>query len=141
MSKRLVAGLVVIAFVVSFAGAACALDIGDALKFFGIAWAVRHFSGQINTSINTLLGQKGVQWEGTTKVVPIVSLGKGIYLGAAQVAGSPDLVKGIKAVGQGEGRIGDLRGKLYVPLATTKPQKKVERVKGVGVSAIVDFKL
>ena len=142
MSKKAVAGLLIVAFVVSFCGvAAYALDIGDAVKFFGIAFAVRHFSGQLNSFINTLLAQKGVQWEGATKVVPIVSLGRGVYIGAAQVAGSPELVKQIKAVGQGETSIGDLRGKLYVPLASNKPQKKIERVKGVGVTAIIDFKV
>jgi hypothetical protein len=130
------------AFMVSFCGVATyALNLGVVLKLGGIVMAVKLFSGQLNTFINTLLGQKGMQYEGTTKVVPIVSLGRGVYVGAAQVAGAPELVKQIKAVGQGEGQIGDLRGKLYVPLATTKPQKKVERVKGVGVSAIIDFKL
>ncbi|MDO8586906.1 MAG: hypothetical protein Q7T82_07680 [Armatimonadota bacterium] len=142
MPKKLIAVLVLLTFVVAFGGVAVnASLIGDAVKIFGIGFAVSKFGGQINKFINTLLNQRGVKWEGTTKVVPIISIGRGAYVGAAQVAGAPDIVKQTKAVGQGEGRIGDLRGKLLVPMSTTNPLKGIKRVKGVGVTAIVDFRI
>ncbi|MDO8682015.1 MAG: hypothetical protein Q7N50_00840 [Armatimonadota bacterium] len=142
MSRKLVAVLVLMAFVISFSGVTVyALDLGDVIKVFGIAYAVRVFSGQINSFINNLLNQKGIKWEGTTKVVPIISIGSGTYLGAAQVAGDPSLVNQTKAVGQGELNIGDLRGKLLVPMQTTNPLKGLKRVEGIGVTAVIDFRI
>ena len=142
MSRRLVAILVLVAFAVSFAGtAAYALNLGSVLKLFGIAYAVKVFGPQINSFINSLLSQRGVKREGTTKVVPIISIGSGGYIGAAQVAGRPDIVKQTQAVGQEETNIGSLRGKLLVPISSKTPQKGLKRVKGVGVTAVIDFKI
>lgn len=115
--------------------------IGDALKLFGISYVVRHFGGQINSFINKLAGQKGIKWEGTTKVVPIFSIGAGAYVGAAQVQGPSDLVDNVKAVGQVETKISSFRGRLLVPVNTSKPGKNLTRIKGVGISALVDFKI
>jgi hypothetical protein len=142
MSKRLVAVLVLLTFVLAFGGvAANASIIGSAVKVFGIGFVVSKFGGQINSFIDTLMNQHGVKWEGTTKVVPIISIGKGGYIGAAQVAGSPDIVRQTKAVGQGEVGIGSFRGNLLVPMATTNPLQGLKRVRGVGVTAIIDFRI
>ena len=142
MSKRLVAVLVLMTFVVAFSGVAIyGVGLGNIVKLFGIGFAVSKFGGQINSFINTLLGQKGIKWEGATKVVPIISLGRGLYVGAAQVAGAPEVVKKTKAVGQGETRIGGLRGKLLIPMATKSGKGGISRIKGVGVTAIIDFKI
>jgi hypothetical protein len=141
MPKRLVAALLLLTFLVAFGGvAANASVIGSAVKLFGIGFVVSKFGPQINSFINTLLNEHGVKWEGTTKVVPIISIGKGGHVGAAQVAGAPDIVAQTKAVGQGEVSIGGLRGKLLVPMSTTNPLKGVQKVKGVGVTAIIDFR-
>lgn len=142
MPRKLVAALVLVAFLVAFVGvAANASVIGSAVKLFGIGFVVTKFGGQIDKFINTLMNQKGVKWEGTTKVVPIISIGAGGYIGAAQVAGAPEIVKLTKAVGQGEANIGTFRGKLLIPMSTTNPLKGVKKVKGVGVTAIIDFPL
>lgn len=119
-----------------------AIDLGDVLTAFGIGYAVRVFGDQINSGINTLLAQRGVQWEGTTKVVPILSIGSGAYIGAAQVAGPPSLINQVQAVAQGETRIGNnLRAKLLIPVSSINVLKGVNRVEGVGLSALVDFRL
>jgi hypothetical protein len=142
MSRKLVAILVLVSFALAFSGVGVyALGFGDAVKLFGIAFAVQHFSGQLNSFINTLLNQHGVKWEGSTKVVPILSLGRGTYIGAAQVAGPPDLVDKTKAVAQGETRIGGLNGRLLVPISNLNPTKGLSRVKGIGVTATIDFKV
>lgn len=115
--------------------------IGQALKLFGIAYVVRHFGPDINKFINNLAGQHGVKWEGTTKVVPIISAGKGLYVGAAQVQGPPDQINQTRAVGQVETSISGLRAKLLVPVNTSNITKSIERIPGVGVSALIDFKI
>ena len=115
--------------------------IDQLLKVFGVGYVVSHFGGQINSFINNLSGQRGVKWEGTTKVVPIISVGQGGYIGAAQVQGTPDKVSTVKAVGQVEATISSFRGRLLVPVNTTNPTRNLTRVKGVGVSALIDFKI
>jgi len=115
--------------------------IGQALKLFGIAYVVRHFGPDINKFINNLAGQHGVKWEGTTKVVPIISAGNGVYVGAAQVQGPPDRVSETRAVGQVETTIQSLRAKLLIPVNTSNVTKSISRIQGVGVSALIDFKI
>lgn len=142
MPKRLLAVFILITFVIGFGGvAANASIIGDAVKIFGIGFVVTKFGPQIDKFINTLLNQHGVKWDGTTKVVPIISIGQGGHIGAAQVAGAPEIVDQTKAVGQGEIAIGGLRGKLLVPMSTKNPTKGLKKVKGVGVTAIIDFNI
>lgn len=119
-----------------------AVSLGDAVKLFGIAFVVKQFGGQINKFINTLLAQHGVAWEGTTKVVPIISIGRGTYVGAAQIAGPPELVDRVKAVAQGEIAIGgNLKGNALIPIGSTNVKKGISRVEGVGLSALIDFKI
>jgi hypothetical protein len=121
--------------------ASAAKLIGQLVKVFGIGYVVTQFGGQINSFINSLSGQHGVKWAGTTKVVPIISVGQGGYIGAAQVQGPSDKVKTVKAVGQVEARISSFRGRLLVPVNTINPTNNLTRVKGVGVSALIDFKI
>lgn len=115
--------------------------IEQILKLFGISFVVRQFGGEINDFINGLTGQHGVKWEGTTKVVPIISVGAGTRVGAAQVQGPTDRVDKVRGVGQLETRIGGIRGKMLLPVSTTTPTADVKRIKGVGVSALIDFKI
>lgn len=116
---------------------------GDLLKLFGIGYVVSHYGPQINKFINNLAGQKGVKWEGLTKVVPIISVGTGAYIGAAQVQGAPDLVNGVKAVGQVETRISGLNARLLIPVGTTKVNKgsNLNHIQGVGVTAMIDLRI
>lgn len=115
--------------------------ISQALKVFGIAYVVRTFGDDINSFINDLAGKKGIEWKGTTKVVPIISIGSGAYIGAAQVQGPPDRVDDVRAVAQLETRVQNLRGRLLLPVNTSNPTRDVERIPGVGVSSLIDFKL
>lgn len=115
--------------------------IEQALKVFGIAYVVRTFGDDLNKFVNDLAGQHGVEWEGTTKVVPVISVGSGAFIGAAQVQGPPDRVDDVRGVAQIEARISDLRGRYLWPVNTTNPSRNVERIRGVGVSALLDFRI
>jgi hypothetical protein len=116
-------------------------SLGKVLKAGGIVVAVRVFGSQINKTINSLLAQRGLSYEGATKVVPIVSVGRGVNIGAAQVQGAKSFVDDVRAVGQVETRLGDLEGRLLVPLNTLTPTKGYEKIVGVGISSIIDFKI
>jgi hypothetical protein len=124
-------------------GASRAISLVDGIKVFGIGWAVKTFGGQINSFLNTTLAQRDARIADNTKVVPIVSLGRGGQIGAAQVMGAAVDLKRVKAVGQGELNVGgqEFRIKGLFPIDTTNPLKGVHRVQGVGVSAIIDFKI
>ena len=115
--------------------------IETALKVFGISYVVRRFGSDINSFVNRLAGQRGVQWEGVTKVVPIFSVGQGAYVGAAQVQGARDRIAQTRGVAQIEARLGGGRGRLLVPVDTTNPTADPDRVPGVGVSALIDFRI
>lgn len=119
-------------------------QLGSIVKGGAIAVAVDKFGPDINKAINSIPGLKN---EGrATKVVPILSIGDSGYIGAVQVAGPEDLVERVQGVAQLEGRfrlpvIGSIRLRGLVPVSTKTPHKGIDRVNGVGVSAIVDFKL
>mgnify|MGYP000853059479 CR=1 FL=1 len=115
--------------------------IEQALRLFGIGYVVSRFGDDLNNFVTRLAGQRGVEWEGATKVVPIVSIGQGAFIGAAQVVGDPDQVDEVKAVGQLETRISSIRGRLLIPVNTTNPTRNVSRISGVGVSALLDLRI
>ena len=118
-----------------------AIDLGDILKVGGIAWLVSQYDDQIDSFLTNALGERDAAARGATKVVPILSLGGGGYIGAAQVVGNPENVKQVKAVVQVEGKFGSLRAKVLVPTTTDKVTGTPDRAKGVGVSAVVEFKI
>lgn len=114
--------------------------LGDLIKIFGIGWAVSQFGGEINNAINSFLGQKQLQIQGMTKVVPIISIGSGTAIGAAQVMGPEAQVKTVRAVGQLEGYLGSLRGRYLIPVTTDRDlTSSVKGVDGVGISAVIVF--
>jgi hypothetical protein len=118
-----------------------AFDLGSVLKLGGISYLVSRFGSEINTFINKLTLQKGLDTHYATKVVPILSLGSGSYIGAVQVVGPKAQVDKVKAVGQLEGSFVKVaRVKAMIPIDATSISN-INRVEGVGVSAIVDFKL
>lgn len=76
------------------------------------------------------------------KVVPIISLGSGLRVGAALVAGEDKQVEKVKAVAQLEGEIGaHLRIRALVPVETEDVIKNIRRVPGTSVIAFADVKL
>ena len=134
---------VVLAFSVP---AARALDLGDSLKkgAIGVAggWLVTAISPQMNDFINTITFNKGVKYEGYTKVVPIVSIGDGTRIGAAQVgATTKDAIDRTKAVAQLEGEFSSVRATALIPIDSLNPIQRFRRVKGVGVTAIINVRL
>lgn len=114
----------------------------DAAIVYGGGALVKNFATQINDFINTLTFNKGIGYKGYTKVVPIVSIGTGTRIGAAQVGGvTKEAVDRTKAVGQLEGEFSRVRAKVLVPIDSENPLKQFKRVQGVGVTAIIDVKL
>lgn len=76
------------------------------------------------------------------KIVPIISLGKGKQIGAARVNGPATAVAQTQAVVQIEARLlkwFDVQ--VYVPVSTKKPGKSLDRVQGVAVTALGDYRL
>lgn len=118
-------------------------DIGDILKGAGLVLLVNNFSDDLNKFINNLTLNKGVGVEEKTAVVPIISVGQGGYVGAAQVSGPADLVKKVKAVAQLEANMSGktFRIKALIPVESKEIVKDLKRVGGVGVSAIIDVRL
>lgn len=135
--KKLFAVLAV-AMIATFA---LAQNIGDLIKIGGIGLAVRHFGPEINRAVNKLQGFDDSEAM-MTKVVPILSVGQGGYIGAAQVMGPPSAVNQVVAVAQVEGNIfGSVRLKALIPISTERNLSNIQRVPGVGVSGIIDLKL
>ena len=127
-------------------GVVAGAQLGSIIKGSAIAVAVDKFGPDINKGINGLLGQHGATTKFATKVVPILSLGDSGYIGAVQVTGPEALVQKVQGVAQLEGRfklpvVSGIRLRGLVPVSTKTPGKSIERIEGVGVSAIVDFKL
>ncbi|MDO5115462.1 MAG: hypothetical protein Q4D58_05135 [Synergistaceae bacterium] len=144
--KNAAAALVICATVMISVPSARALDLGDILKkgAIGIAggWLVTAISPQMNDFINTITFNKGVKYEGYTKVVPIVSIGDGARIGAAQVgATTQDAIDRTKAVAQLEGEFSSLRATALIPIDSLNPLQRFRRVKGVGVTAIINVRL
>ncbi len=57
------------------------------------------------------------------------------------MVGNPENVERVKAVVQVEGRFGSGRAQLLIPTATDKASGSPDRAKGVGVSAVIEFKI
>ena len=127
------------------AGVLAGAQLGSIIKGGAVAVAVDKFGPDINKGINSLMGEHNAGLDQATKVVPILSLGDSGYIGAVQVAGPEAKVQKVRAVAQLEGRfkvIGGVRLRALVPISTKNPGRGgIQRVSGVGVSAIVDIKL
>ncbi|MDQ7844522.1 MAG: hypothetical protein QN141_05595 [Armatimonadota bacterium] len=148
MNARMVVALLVIAAVLGTGTAAAAQDIGAVIKTLGVGVAVKMFAPQLNTFINGLLQARDAQTQQTTKVVPILSISIGIgspgqaTVGAAQVSGTRRAVDRVQAVAMLEGNFqGFFFVKALVPVDSLEPWKRLRRVPGVGVSAIIDLKI
>lgn len=143
MKKRFVIGLLMVCLVsMAAVPTTRAFNIGDILKVGGIGFVVDKFSKPLNSFINTLMFKHGAGNDYATKVVPIITLGSGGYIGAAQVIGPEDLVNQTEAVIQIEGNFNgrQFRVKGLVPIDSKNPVN-FSRVNGVGVSAIIDVSI
>ncbi|GBD00126.1 hypothetical protein HRbin17_02663 [bacterium HR17] len=118
-------------------------QLGSILKGGAIVLLVRQFGKQINDGINTALQNR--KWENrqATKVVPIVSIGSGAYAGAAQVIGDESEVQRVEAVAQLELDLpGRARARVLIPVDKVGfNPSELQRVYGVGVSAVIDLRL
>jgi hypothetical protein len=140
MHRRLIAIAVAVIMLATVSTAAVALDIGSLIKIFGIGYVVKQFSGQIDSFINKTLGEHDAAVKGATKVVPILSVGGGGFIGAAQIVGVPSKVQSVKAVAQVEAKFMDrFRMRVLLPVTTETVSGSPKGVSGVGVSAVLDF--
>lgn len=144
--KKIIAVVLIAAALFTLASSAVAVDLGDIVKKVAIGaaggYAVSKLGPQLNSFINTLTLQNGLNYRGYTKVVPILSFGDGAKIGAAQVgATTQKALDETKAVAQLEGRFSSITATALVPVNSTNPTKGVKRVAGVGVTAIIDVKL
>ena len=115
--------------------------LGKSAKVVGIGALVNKFGPQIDSFLNKLLKQNNLSTTYTTAVVPIVSVGNKGYIGAAQITGPASEIERVKAVAQVEGSLaGIARVKGLVPIDSLNPVG-ASRIQGVGVSALVDFKI
>lgn len=75
------------------------------------------------------------------KIVPIITVGSSLEVGAAQVAGAERDVDKVKVVAQLETDYKDVaRIKILVPVQT-QSFKHIDRVPGVSVTALADYKI
>ena len=123
-----------------------AFDLKDILKggalIVGGGAVVKAIAGPINDFINTVTFNKGAQFQGYTKVVPIVSMGDGAYVGAAQIGGtSKESVEATQAVAQLEVSFQGIRAKVLIPIDSLNPLQQFRRVQGIGVTAVIDVKI
>jgi hypothetical protein len=122
-------------------------QIGGLLKGGGIAVLVTKIAPDIDKFLNGITGNTSDSWREATKVVPILSIGKGTFVGAVQVSGPRRAVESVKAVAQVEGDqklLGaKVRARVLIPIANQDVRDKnaLTRVKGVGVSSLVDIQL
>ena len=128
------------------AGAASAQlgSLGSILKIGGTALIVKEFGNSINSVLNKVTGQNKLSDEGiVTKVVPVLSAGSRGAIGIVQVAGPREQVAKVKAVAQLQTQVkalSTLQARILIPIDADS-LTKINRVSGVGVSAIVDIKL
>lgn len=124
------------------AGPARAIKLGNIIVGGAMALGAEEFAGPINNAINTITFNQGVPNTAATKVVPVISFGSGTRLGLVQVSGPADAVDQTKAVIQIETKLSirSLDVEIFVPSTSDNPLK-FSRAQGVGVSALVDYKL
>lgn len=113
----------------------------DAAKTAGIAALIRGASDELNNFVNGLLSNNKAATRDMTKVVPILSIDRKVAVGAAQVAGSKELLDKVRAVVMLQADYqGKFRIKAYIPADSSNPLS-FARVNGVGISAVIDVTL
>ncbi|MBP1763541.1 MAG: hypothetical protein H6Q65_599 [Firmicutes bacterium] len=117
-----------------------AFDLGSVVKIGVVGILVDKFAGPLNDFINKLMIKNNAGTDYATKVVPIITVGTGGYIGAAQVTGPQELIDQTEAVIQVEGNFNgnQFRIKGLIPIDSKNPTN-FSRVQGVGVSAMIDI--
>ena len=76
------------------------------------------------------------------KDVPVISMGRGIRVGMARVAGPRSKVGQVQAVAQIESRLSEFGDvEIYVPMSTKVPGKSLDRVNECAVVGLADLKI
>ena len=122
---------------------ATALDLGDILKkgalIVGGGALVKALAEPLDDFINTVTFNRNAKFQGYTKVVPIVSIGDGTHIGAAQVGGqAKSAVERTQAAAQLEAEFKGVRVRILIPSDSINPIERFNRVQGVGVTAMID---
>ena len=138
--------ILVTMLLVALPASVSALNLGNVLRDGAMAVAggalVTAVAGPINDFINTVTFNRGAKLDGHTKVVPIISLGNGTRVGAAQVGGNlRRAVDQTKAVSQLETTFQGIRATILIPVDSINPVRQFRRVQGVGVTAIIDARI
>ena len=148
LMKRMKAFVVTLAFLtfLTCPAPAGAFDLKDILKggalIIGGGAVVKAIAKPVDDFINTVTLNRGAKFQGYTKVVPIVSMGSGTHIGAAQVGGtSMASVEETQAVAQLEVSFQGIRVKVLIPVDSVNPLQQFRRVQGIGVTAIIDVKI
>ncbi len=148
MRRSKLVAFILAAFLLGGATGAHAQDVFTIIKTVGIGVAVKTFAPQINSFINNLLQARDAQTQATTKVVPILSISIGVgapgraTIGAAQVAGPKSAVARVQAVAAIDANFsGVWQIRALIPVDSLEPWKRLRRVVGVGVSAIIDVRI
>ncbi|HYE80109.1 MAG TPA: hypothetical protein VEI97_19190 [bacterium] len=116
------------------------IDLDDVIKLGGVVYVVREFGDEINSAINTLLNNNDAATGASTKVVVIVTP-RGRHIGAAQITGPRAAVRRCNAVVQLEEQFNSfVRVRALVPVEAENATR-IQRIKGVAVSAMVDIEL
>lgn len=118
-------------------------DAQKVITGLGIILLIQQFGGALNSFINTILLNHGAANRDATKVVPILTLGQGIEAGACQVSGPQEAVNRVKVVLSlaatfDKGHRFNIQA--LVPSGSMNPLK-LDRVHGVGITAIIDYRL
>lgn len=143
VAKVFVVGLALAAAVIPMRPAA-AINLGDILKVGGWVYIMRNHADELDDGINAVVGRRNLRstaW--VTKVVPIVSVGQGGFIGAVQVAGPRSRIAQTKAALQLESRMlnSSVRARIFVPIDSTNPANRIRRVEGVGITTLLDLRL
>lgn len=140
--KKIILILSLAAMISTGGGIAYAFDVSDIIGVIGGGFLVETIADPLNDFINTVTLNRGVASEESTKVVPIVSVGQGTRIGAAQVSGPKSAIDNTKAVARIDAKFQDrFRIEILIPIDSLNPLERFRRVKGVGVSAVIDYKL
>ncbi|MBP2639114.1 MAG: hypothetical protein H6Q66_65 [Firmicutes bacterium] len=143
MKKRIMVGLLLLCLLsVAAIPSAQAIDLGSILKVGVMGIVIDKFATPLNNFINDLMMKNNAGTDYATKVVPILTVGTGGYVGAAQVTGPQELIERTEAVIQIEGNFNgnQFRIKGLIPIDSKNPTN-FSRVQGVGVSAMIDIRI
>jgi hypothetical protein len=123
---------------------------GNAIKAAAVLALIDRYGPDIDKFVREITVDKNQERQNgdiATKVVPILSVGKGNYAGAVQIMGERSLVDSVRAVAQLEGEKrffgSPIRARVLLPISNRNVTDKTQlaRVNGVGVSALIDAKI